>query len=181
MDLVILGFLMIRTLSQYDLLKAIDRDLTPYYSKSLGSIQSTLKRLEQKGLVSVVKGMENNRKKNSYSITKAGVTYFKELMKRDFTDSKFDAESGTRMFFMGLLNDLDIEYVLQKMIDFTDEKLKLFKEENKAAKDKVIPAQYQKVVTYQLNCLNYGIAQYKVSNKHFKKLLKELKEKSNEI
>ncbi len=48
MEYVILGFLMIRALSQYDLMKVLKEEVSPFYKPSLGSLQNALKKLEKK-------------------------------------------------------------------------------------------------------------------------------------
>lgn len=174
MELVILGFLLIRTLSQYEIKKAMGKELSPYYSPSLGSIQTTLKKLIEKGLITLDADQSSGRKKNLYTITEQGIVYFKQLMQSEFSDQKFEAESSTRLFFLGHLNKEDRMSLIQNIIIYLDEKLSDFEKERVNAEEVEIEEKYKKIVKYQLSSLSLAYSQYKCALRFYNNLLEEM-------
>lgn len=176
MDIVILGFLMIRVLSQYDLKKALGKELSPYYSASLGNIQSALKRLCLLGYCSLEKGVVNGRKKNAYQITDQGRQYFLEQMEREYTDAKFEAESSTRLFFLGLVPKENRLRIVKQTLLFINTKIELFEREKSEEVKKEVRKEYEEIVKFQLKCLNYEWAQCMEAKAFYQTLLNELEE-----
>ncbi|WP_025025397.1 PadR family transcriptional regulator [Caldalkalibacillus mannanilyticus] len=61
MEFVILGLLMIRQMSQYDIKKILQQKISPFFSPSLGSIQSALKKLMDNGHIELDEVVEGGR------------------------------------------------------------------------------------------------------------------------
>lgn len=177
MDKVILGFLMFRVLSQYDIRKALQKEVSPFYQASLGSIQSALSKLEQLGFVSVEYNIESKRKKNLYCITESGVEAFKEWMQGPFGKTKFDAEVSTRLFFLGVMPKEERIEIVKSIIDFLEIAIERFR----TGQNEYIQFEYEKrykdVVKYQLETLSLGINSYEATLSWFKSLLE--KEEAN--
>jgi len=152
---VILGYLMIKSLSQYDLKKVLERDVSPFYSPSLGSIQSALKKLEKLGYIEKFSDNETGRKKYIYLITDEGKSYWKDWVQSDYDDSKFEAQLNTRLFFLGLIEKKDRSIVVDKAIGYLDDKIIAF--EREAGKDHQYNQNFQDIAHYQLKSLDLGL------------------------
>ena len=101
MAYVLLGFLCLRTLTQYDMLKILKTRVSPFYQPSLGSIQTTLKKLLNNGYITIEE-IREGRKKNTYRITSAGrEAFFHWMRAAEYNESvaKLDSELSTRLFF----------------------------------------------------------------------------------
>jgi DNA-binding PadR family transcriptional regulator len=90
MEFVILGLLMIRGLSQYDIRKALQQKVSPFYSASLGSIQAALKKLEGNGHIEINEVIENGRGKKIYTINHTGRQYFMDWMLSSIAPNRLD-------------------------------------------------------------------------------------------
>ena len=101
MEYMILGLLLLKTRTIYDLREAISQGLNLMYSSSPGSIQTALRKLLACGAVTVSEKMEGKRKKKIYAITEAGKKRF-----ADWVQSPMDMHSArnpelAKLYFMG--------------------------------------------------------------------------------
>lgn len=158
MEYVILGFLMIRSLTQYDMLVALSKKVSPFYSASMGSIQSTLKKLERGGYIEVVKTEEKGRRKNIYSVNETGRLHFIKWMMGDYEPHKFDVQLNTRLFFLGHLSFDDRKVVFDKAIDFVGAILKAYGTEKSLHENQIIQSAH---AHYQLKTLDLAICNLK--------------------
>ena len=77
MENIILGLLMLRSRTIYQLRKRIDEGLNLMYSCSTGSIQAAIKKLLQNGHITFSEIKEKGKLKKIYSITDSGRSSFK--------------------------------------------------------------------------------------------------------
>lgn len=176
---VILGFLLLRELSQYDLVKALKQEVSPFYKASLGSVQSALKKLEKEGFVSVNKIVVNGRAKNIYKISNEGDIVFKEFMLGDINPNKFEAQVSTKLFFLGLLNKNEKLVVVNQVIMTLKSYIQSFEEGAILYKNQKFEKAYANVVKYQFKTLELGIHNHR-SNLEWFTYLKEELEATNE-
>ncbi len=120
MQFVILGYLMVMSFSQYDIKKALEQKVSPFYSASLGSIQPALKKLLERGLVTVEQQMHNGRIRNLYTITDAGRVYFRNTMLEEIPEKKFEDIVSIRLYFLGTLAIEDRLQCLKMMKRISD-------------------------------------------------------------
>lgn len=171
MEFVLLGFLLIRQLSQYDMYMALSKKVSPFYSASLGSIQATLKKLEAKGYISVEKEEGHGRRKNTYTINGSGKAYFIEWMLSEFSEPKFDIQLHTRIFFLGHLEDSDRIKVVDHAIQFLKSQIDEFEAEGIKRPDE---KDYVEVVKYQLKSLDLAVVGLKSTLEHLILMKKEM-------
>ncbi len=69
---VILGFLMMHGMTKYDIKVGLEKEISPFYAPSYGSINHSIKKLLKEGLISFVEAVEKGRHKKVYSITDTG-------------------------------------------------------------------------------------------------------------
>ena len=100
MDHMILGLLLLRSCSIYELQQRIEAGLNLMYSSSLGSIQAALKKLLKAGFVEVRQENTGKRQKKIYSVTPAGKADFSSWVSSPMeTESAKNPELG-KLYFM---------------------------------------------------------------------------------
>ncbi len=160
MEFVILGFLLIKDLSQYDLLQALSKEVSPFYQPSLGSIQNGLKKLLASGYVTKAQATDTGRKKYFYHITDQGKVYFRQWMIGDINRVKFEAEMNTRLFFMGHLDISDRLTIFNKAISFVTDSLDAFYKEMKKVNTYQADQKHQDIIKYQIKTLDLAIVSH---------------------
>jgi len=178
MAYVLLGFLCLRALTQYDIFKALKTHVSPFYQPSLGSIQTTLKKLLTEGLVTVER-TQTGRKKSVYYITEAGRKAFEEWMLADTYEmnvGKLDAELSTRLFFLGLQKPQERKRIVKNAIDFLEKTLVEFSKADEMYSKAPCPAGFEDVARFQLKTLSMGIHQMSAMLDWLRGLHRELEE-----
>ncbi len=100
MDILLLGMLMLKKCTIYEMRKIIERNFTSISSNSMGSIQTALKKLRQSGRVIFSEGVENGVNKKIYEITEAGRSYFLAEIAKPMRNKEKNMEL-VRFFYMG--------------------------------------------------------------------------------
>ncbi|MEG0468525.1 MAG: PadR family transcriptional regulator [Longicatena sp.] len=103
MDIIILGLLMMKPSTIYEMRKAIETNLTNISSSSVGSIQAAIKKLLDKNLIQFNEYVENSVNKKVYSITEEGKSYFQESISQPMTYKEKSMELG-KFLFMGFVD-----------------------------------------------------------------------------
>jgi len=176
MDYVILGFLLLKSLSQYDIQQLLAKKPSPFYSSSLGSIQASLKKLERIGYITITRTRENNRSKNLYSINQSGKDGFTDWFLADINPQKFDAETSTKLFFLGLLPAGDRALVVGRIIAFLEASLDELAEAQEFYRQKQVPPEFQEIAKYQFKTLDLGLNHVQQNLIWFQNLLNEMEE-----
>lgn len=178
MAYVLLGFLCLRALTQYDILKALKMRVSPFYQPSLGSIQTTLKKLLSAGWVTV-QTTGGGRKKNTYHITDAGKQAFTQWMLADTyaeSLSKMDAELSTRLFFLGLMKPVERKQIVKTAVDNINKILAEYSRADEVYSLKTCSPEFMDVARFQLKTLSMGIHQLASMRDWLRKLYHELEE-----
>ncbi|TQW48753.1 helix-turn-helix transcriptional regulator [Clostridioides difficile] len=92
LEYIILGFLMEKELSGYDLKQIMSESTSYFFDASFGSIYPALKRLETKGYIHYHEVIDGNKLKKLYSITNTGKEVFLEWLKKPINFSKTNRE-----------------------------------------------------------------------------------------
>ncbi|MBO1306873.1 helix-turn-helix transcriptional regulator [Enterococcus sp. 669A] len=103
MDIIILGFLMIKSSTLYELRQQINSTLSKISSSSTGSIQAALKKLLKAGMITFVEQVEGGVNKKIYSITDSGKEYFEEKIAAPMLHKEKNMELS-KFFFMGFVD-----------------------------------------------------------------------------
>ena len=69
MAYLILGLLMLRSLTIYDIKNTLEKKISPFYSASFGSIQTAVKKLLANQYVGFTQKVEHGRNKKEFFIT----------------------------------------------------------------------------------------------------------------
>jgi len=122
MEIIILGLLILKKSTVYEMRKVIEEKLSAMSSSSTGSIQATLKKLLKNGLVVYKEFVENSVNKKMYEITEKGKKYFINTVSKPMDYKEKNMEMG-KFYNMGF-TPKDIRCDL---IDAYIAKLKKFK------------------------------------------------------
>lgn len=186
MEYIILCMLLLKKMTIYEMRTYIQRNLSTVCSDSLGSMQTTIKKLLDRGYIDVSESVENNTLKRQYSITVKGVVYFKERIGTPMNIQKMKNMEAGKFFFLGMaskekriafiqsyIDDLRIEYdKLCQIHQFVENTKNTVIESNVAqiSKDSVLAQQLlevseetmleaviRNIYDYQIYILEYGL------------------------
>ena len=113
---IILGILMMRRMTAYELKTVIGEHFQSMCSDSLGSIQAALKKLLQSGYVTYDEVTENGRFKKRYAITKEGRQSLIQWIKVPIDMGKTKNMDLGKFLFMGLVSKEERIYLIDKLI-----------------------------------------------------------------
>lgn len=103
MDKIILGLLMIKQLTIYELRSIIETNFTSMCSNSMGSIQAAIKKLLELEMIVYEEFVENSVNKKFYTLTDAGRTSFLDWVQTAMLAGKMKDMELSKLFFMGFV------------------------------------------------------------------------------
>lgn len=116
MDKIILGILMLRRMTTYEIRNAIKNNFKSICSDSLGSIQIALKKLLELGMVTCEELVEKGVNKKRYSITDAGQETLMEWLRVPVDISKTKNMDFGKILFMGYMPKENQKELIDKII-----------------------------------------------------------------
>ncbi|MFS0723051.1 helix-turn-helix transcriptional regulator [Paenibacillus sp. 1P07SE] len=173
---VILGFLMIRALTQYDLKQALSREVSPFYSPSLGSIQAALKKLEAAGYVVPETQADGRRKKKLYTITASGREALRAWMLASIAQDRLETDVGTKLFFLGLMAPAERLAIIRDIVQQLELVAALYEQTELAESARSVDTPYRDIARYQLKTLSLGLLQHRSMLEGLRQVLTELEE-----
>jgi DNA-binding PadR family transcriptional regulator len=120
---LILGLLMLRDFTVYEIQSFLRTGMYLMYSDSLGSIQVALAKLLKADLVAFSEHVENGRNKKVYTITDAGRGHFQDWLSEPFSSAASQSRVLTKIFFLGMLTPKERESVVSSYVALLDQKL----------------------------------------------------------
>jgi DNA-binding PadR family transcriptional regulator len=182
MEHVVLGLLMIQSLTLYDLYRAFTQGISMFYSASYGSLQVAVRNLLKKGLVVYEEKVDKGRNKKVYSITDQGRSAFYAWMLSEIQPNKLEVIALSRVYFLGLLPSLEqrrqVVLEILKGIDLAQRQLGEVSSEYSRLE---VPDLYKEILKYQLATLDYGVQAHVFARGWFQALLQELGETSSTV
>jgi len=162
MEYVILGLLIIQSMTIYDLRKSFQAGISLFYSDSLGSMQSSIKKMKEDGRIVYTEMKDSGRKKKLYSATLQGKEAFFEWMKSEIPkNSKMESQILSRFYFLGLLKDKEQKKeVIRKMIAAAEESRQNLTDVKTSLETGIPGLSVDPVFRYQLKTLEYGIVSH---------------------
>ncbi|MCR4692166.1 MAG: PadR family transcriptional regulator [Lachnospiraceae bacterium] len=206
MENIILSLILLKAMTIYEMRTYIQQNLSTVCSDSLGSMQTAIKKLLEKGYISVTEYVDNNTLKKQYHITAEGVKYYKSWVGTPINWQKMKSMEEGKFFFLGiapgerrvaflksLIADLKEEYekllAIKDAVDKTQKTVikrntKRIKEDPALARnllevsgEKSVEQAVTNIDNYQLYMLEYGLERIQADLQFYKKILKrELKE-----
>ncbi len=166
LEYIILGFLMHKELTGYDLKQCMLNSTSNFFDASFGSIYPALKKMEDKGLVSSNEVVEGGKYKKRYAITRTGEADFWTWLEQEIDFSKTKPDHLIKVFFYGFLPKDKAVHNLHKFIERVEQVHNRLAEHEKQVK---IHAD-----TYQYSTLVFGMDYYTLIINWSKSLLQEL-------
>lgn len=179
-DKIILGLLMFRDRSAYDIKKTIENSTAFFYKASMGSIHPALKKMLANKWVTVRECVENGRLKKVYSITSPGTGAYIEWLKRGLDAPDVRDETLVRLFFFGHLDEKSQKEHLAVYIALLDEKIKQLQELQRQMQQVSVPDSMQNHANFQLATLDHGVQYYRFTRNWYREFSKKnFQDKSN--
>lgn len=186
MDKIILGILLIQSMSIYELRGYIQKNLNSFCSDSMGSIQAALKKLSCNHEIECCESFEHGVTKKTFSITEEGILKFEHWIGSPVSFAKCRDIEGSKLFFLGMssdetrmkmlqtyLNDLLAEQkhlqeiarfiedtkdgVIERNVKRYEEDALLSEKLMEVSKKQNLEEVISNVYRYQLNTLEYGL------------------------
>ena len=177
---VILGFLMMKQMTKYDLKTVLSRDISPFYASSYGSINNGIKKLLELNYIDFTETVDNGRHKKVYFILEVGEEAFIKWLKKDIDLGKQKDDLSLKLFFYGFLT---IEERIQRLETYyTQQKINHL--EYTAYYKNVSKVSYPKdvadIAVCQIMTLDYASKHLACDLEWLETVIKSLKEESNE-
>ncbi|MGO3609474.1 MAG: helix-turn-helix transcriptional regulator [Enterococcus sp.] len=122
MDIIILGFLMIKGSTIYELRQMIKNSLSTVSSDSTGSIQAALKKLLNKKMITFKEQIEGGINKKVYYITDVGKEHFQQAIAQPMLYKEKNMELS-KFFFMGFTDKAKRDDMLADYIHVLEDEL----------------------------------------------------------
>ncbi|MGH8964104.1 MAG: PadR family transcriptional regulator [Actinomycetes bacterium] len=167
---VILGLLLLRPQSLYDLVKNFEAAVSLLYSASSGSIRRALETLLTGGLIEVDQVEPGARGRKTYRVTDAGRDEFHAWMTGPMTGPDAEAAALPRLFFLGMLGPAERAEVLARVIARIEKDLGRFEEVGEKIDAEEIPEEFRDVFAFQRATLDYGLASQRFALQWFREL-----------
>jgi len=123
MEYLILGLLMLKRLTIYELRGAVKNNFKSMCSDSMGSIQAAIKKLLAKEMITVSERTEKGINKKYYSITPAGRAHFLSWVNTPADLSKTKNMELGKLLFMGLVPVPDRIALVDEIIGTLEEEI----------------------------------------------------------
>ena len=164
MDKIILGILMLRRMTAYELRNTIRDNFKSMCSDSLGSIQVTLKKLLSLKMVTFEELVEKGINKKRYAITDIGEKVLMEWIKIPIDISKTKNIDMGKLLFMGYIPKNEQKNLINKIILSLEEEYSELKN-----------------LTESINFENerLGIENYLLTDTEYQERIKNLNKKNN--
>ncbi len=176
MEYVILGLLMIHPSTLYSLNKSFEQGISLFFSPSLGSINSAIKRLLEKNLVMQQETVENGRAKKILTITDLGQIAFITWMHEPLDTKNSEVSFMSRLYFLGLIEDkAQKKALIEGMYQSAITAKKALDDTATVLDHLELPESYQSIFYYQKKVLQYGIDTHGYAIEWIERLLKEIK------
>lgn len=166
-EFILLGFLMSKDLTGYDMKQYMSISTSYFVDASYGSIYPSLKKLEQKGLIHSQEMITNRKLKKVYSITEKGTEAFTKWLSAPIEASKSSISTAlAKIFFFRYLSfETAIALIRQYIQDTEQYKNGLLKLKEMIG---------EKTDEYELTTLNFGLDYYDFIISWYENYLKKI-------
>lgn len=170
MDFCILGLLIFKPMSLYQLNAAFESSLSLFYRASLGAVQVAVKKLLAASYIETAGSEEGGRRAKYYRIREAGRAYFFSCMLEPLPESRMEETALARYFFFNhMQRSVDRIAALDRIIGDVDRSLTGLLSYQADLTGRAVPGDLSEAFSYQLGTLDYGIAAHRATLKWFKR------------
>ena len=201
MEFIILGLLLFKPMTVYEIRMYVQRNLTTICSDSLGSIQIAIKKLLNKGYITTSEYFERGLTKKRHTITKLGLNQYKNWVGSPINIAKMTNMEESKFYFLGTASkEKRISFIKSYIASLKEQQNKLIaiKEFTKANEDTAIRMNLERIsnekqitdnlaaiseesdlkvifrntYAYQIYLLEYGLNRTKSDIAFYEKILK---------
>jgi DNA-binding PadR family transcriptional regulator len=183
MEFIILGLLLLKPMTSYEIRRFIKTNLSLICSDSAGSVQTALKKLLLQGKIEFQQHVENGKNKKIYSVTLNGKNNFLSWVQSPMQSEKVKNMELSKLFFLGIAPENSrkemINQYISQLTTMKNTLLSLKKEFNKVKSNTLSETNEQRlcdVLEYQTYTLDYGLAAIEFEMDWYTKLLKRIGE-----
>ena len=162
--LVILGFLMDKELTGYDIKQIMTHSTSNFMNASFGSIYPALDRLEKDDMISALKVIENGKYKKVYTIKDQGKEEFIKWLEEPINYMKSYEEILAKIFFYRHLSKEKVHQLISQLIEDIDKRIVKLERIERDIKGKI---DY-----FEISTLSFGIDHLKFMSKWYSDFLK---------
>lgn len=175
MDNIILGLLMLKEMTIYEMNASFQKGLALMYSASYGSLQNATKKLLISDLINFTALVENGRNKKIYNITDKGTAAFFSWMYGENHANKLEVTMLSKIFFLGLVDSLEgKQKIIRAIIDVTTSETQKLEAVREGLSDLELSDGQKDIAKYQLKTLDYGIMSHHAGLNWLKKSFGDL-------
>ena len=156
MDHMILGLLILRSCSIYELRERIQAGLNLMYSSSMGSIQAALKKLLNGGFITVQEDAEGKRVRKIYSVTPSGREEFSAWVSSPMDLAAARCPELGKLYFMGFSDPASRCSHMEAALDSLRETHAILSAIVQQGESMEAPDQYKEILHYQLASARFG-------------------------
>ena len=157
MDTLILGLLILRDLTSYEIRGFLRQGMYLMYSDSMGSIQVAIKKLLKAKYIVFDEYVENGKNKKKYSITAEGKVFFLEWVSQPIQHTDAQNRILTKLYFMGMLPLEKRVLTIQSYIAVLQKKLDILCMTFQEAKNVQISDDLKDIAFFQLETIQLSI------------------------
>ena len=172
LEFAILGFLLDRDMTGYDIKQMMVTRTSNFIDASFGSIYPMLKRLEKVGLITFAEIAAGNRLKKMYTITPQGREHFMEWLQTPCTFSPFNLEFLEKLFFYKHLKKNDAILNIELFRGTVQDAMEKLSEIERTTRDGMDP--------FVSASLEFGRTYYEMVLNWHEKLIEKLRQTSSE-
>ncbi|MGI5977535.1 MAG: PadR family transcriptional regulator [Candidatus Limivicinus sp.] len=175
MDYIILGLLILKSRTIYELHERLDKGLNLMYSSSMGSIQAAIKKLLASGCIQYSELTEKGRRKKIYSVTESGRQKF-----LDWADGPLDVHNIripdlAKLYFMGFSAEDTREERLADYVEQLKQQYDALDAICREGENMEVPPGWRDIFQYQLLTAQYGRDIMKFNIQWYQKLIEEMR------
>ena len=152
-EYVVMGMVLHKPLTGYDIKKEIEAGIGSFSKSSYGNLYPALKKLTDKGFLTLTEQTQVDRLKKYYMATELGKTAFLEWLTSPLAPGSVTASLLTRIYFFGELSEDTRRQELQKYELHIQQILQQLREMEKQFSMPDIDARYY----FEMSTLYYGI------------------------
>ncbi|GGF65013.1 PadR family transcriptional regulator [Paenibacillus albidus] len=172
LEYILLGMLMEGTMSGYDLKKTIDSSVGIFYKASFGSLYPALKRLTDKGLISLTE-TDNSKNKKLYTLLPGGQEAFLTWLAGPSQGAR--NEQLIRIFFFDYLDEETRQRLLGEYLFKLEQELRTLEAVKSIVAGELAEIPNPEDYYYRVSVLTYGLNHFEME----KQWLKAIKERKN--
>jgi len=175
MEFIILGLLIYKNMTIYEINSAFKDSLSLIYSASYGSIQNAIKKLLKNEMITFTESVENGRNKKTYSLCPSGKEAFINWMQEEIKENKLETNMLIKVYFLGFIeSDEDKLSILEDILEKTSAATKKIKTLECSINDSLSDSE-KEFAKYSLMTLDYGVIAHEAGLNWVHKVYNEVK------